>query len=180
MIRNILIRNGLKGMCAIMLSVLSFAASAVPIVDTVGNVSNLDVNGTRYNVTWNFGAASPAVNDFSLFIGDAVFAGQFMNAVFGAFLDNNYTGAQGQRYYGVDFLEYDPLTSHGLFIVDDDVSSLNINPLYRSSAPHQNFSFEPTAGYGIAIIATVPEPSIVLLITSGLIAFGVARRKARA
>ena len=170
-----MIRNMIKGICAIMLSVTCFTATAIPIVDSVGNVTNLDVNGELYNVTWNFGNTDPDASTFSLFTGNQAFADNFMDAVLLAFNVNNFTGAAGQQFYGVD---YETLT--GAFVVDDDLSAADFAPLYRTNGAHAVWSDFGNAGFGFAnVVAAVPEPSIVILMTSGLIAFGVARRKSR-
>ena len=169
-----MIRNMLKGICAIMLCVTSFTVSAIPTVDSVGNVTNLDVSGDLYNVTWNFGSTNPDADTFSIFTGNQAFASDFMDDVLLAFNFNNYTGALGQVWYGVD---YAFLT--GEFVTDLDGSAADASPMFRENSTHAVWADFPEAGFGFAQVSAVPEPSIAILMTSGLIAFGVARRKSR-
>jgi hypothetical protein len=73
-----------------LLVVSPMIANAVPIVDADGNISNLDVGGTLYNVTWVFDV-DPAAGDFGLFDGNQAFAALFMDAVLDAFTLAGFT-----------------------------------------------------------------------------------------
>lgn len=144
------------------------------IVDSVGNISDLNVNGNLYDVTWNFGNSNPSATDFSLFNGNQAFANDFMDAVLAAFNSEGFTGANGQQYYGVD---YDTLI--GPLVVDVDISSLNTSPMYRfNSTGHGTWGGFSDAGWGkVEAVESVPAPAPIVILGLGLTVIGWQRRK---
>ncbi len=154
-----------KFLCVIALLTIGTTANATPIVDTSGNITHLDVSGTSYDVTWNFGAITPPAGAFDLFTGNAGFAATFMNAVLAAFTNAGYTGTAGQTYYGVDYA-----FNTGPFLMDVGAGFNLIN------SGHGNWAAFSNAGWG-TVTTSVSEPTIIALFSLGMIGLGYSSRK---
>ena len=148
---------------AILLSPM--AANADPIVAGNGDISNMDVGGTLYDVAWNFGASDPVAGDFALFDGNEPFADLFMDTVLATFISSAYAGVAGQTFYGVDFAG---LTC-GCVLDDGGVIS-------RIDGGHGVWSDFPESGWG-SVSVSVPEPGTLFLLGIGLAGIGLTRRR---
>lgn len=83
----------------------------------------------------------------------------------------NFSGRESP-YFAYDLVYFGSVSDYGVFSADYVISG---NQATHLSLGASNYN---TDTYAIAtLISSVPEPPIVLLLASGLIAFGVARRK---
>ncbi len=162
-----IISNTKRILAGIALTLVCASVNATPIVDSLGNITNLTVLGTDYDVAWNFGSSSPGSGDFALFTGNETLAKSFMDAVLAAFNGAGFTGVSGQTYYGVDWA-----LNTGAILLDSGSSFSRAN---GGHGPWGNYS---DAGWGAGMVTqSVPEPVSLTLLLLGLLGLRIRRNR---
>jgi hypothetical protein len=157
---------------------------ATLMVDGLGNIDNLEVNGQLYDVDWNFGNSTPDEDDFSLFFGDQDLTQEFLSTVHLAFVSQSFVPNDTQQFFGFSY------AAVGMHYIERE-EPLNSTEFHHFSG-HYNmsnafsvFGGNSSAGWGNVtqrlitpenpISSEVPEPSSLAIFVLGLM--GLASRR---
>lgn len=157
-------------------------------VDIVG-VSGLEVDGNLWNMTLHDGSYSELTGSGHELLHSRAFTYDAADALY-TFYSTNIVAPESFLSCGTSVC----IIGVGYLALDDHTYELSVQGLeiWRDTGDEiefdwfSSYALSEDSNYGSLHYSTwskqitVPEPSIALLIASGLIAFGVVRRKARA